>query len=299
MLWLSGPFGRVPADGQLAAGPASPERGLDAWFQSAPLALDTGSALAPLRSWRVTSEDAADAEPVELASGTAPDEHPTGVAFSGPDHAGSYRLVAEAVTADGQELDGIWQIEVPERPFPEDGVLDIPAPVVLLESAGVIATGWAGHGCYIFLCVEIGVVPPASSFESAAVVTGDVMQLRLSDGSGFSLGEVSFTRLDGSDEAAWDGRLESSAEATRQIEMVAPPPGQWLFSLEILYDRERGFSETMFRLVSERPAGQAPTGSGTVSGATGKRDVRVSSGNITPRMSCRARIWAQLSELSK
>lgn len=252
VLWLSGPFGRIPADAQLAASLSSDQRSLDAWVQGAPLALDTGASRAMLRSWTVTAADPTSTTATELARGSSSSGDLTGVAFAGPEDPGSYRLGARAVTAAGETLTGTWQIEVPAQPFPQDGVLDIPAPAALLESAGGDATGWAGHGCYVFLCVEIGQLPPAQTLEEIDVVAGDAMELRLSDGSGFTLGEVSFTALVGDDDD-WTGTaLTRPRGPVQRVAITAPPSGEWLLSLEILYDRERGFSETTFRLLSKQ-----------------------------------------------
>ena len=138
---------------------------------------------------------------------------------------------------------------MPDRPFPQDGVLDIPAPAALLRAADASTIGWPGHGCYVFLCVEIGLLPPAESFDVLAVAAGEVMELRLSDGSGFTLDQTSFTSLDDGDTWA-DGAAQASQDPAQHMEITAPPPGEWLLEVEIVYDRERGFSETVFRLVS-------------------------------------------------
>lgn len=248
-LWLAGPFGRVPSGAaQRAEDPAQGER-LDAWVRQAPMTVDAGPPADRLQAWTITATGAAADVVQELASGTVAAGSAV-VFFRGPDVAGSYDVTVRATTDAGETIAGTWHIVVPDRPFPDDGILDIPAPHAILGSDGASAVGWAGHGCYVFLCVEVGDVPSADRLDGLTVRPAAHLSLELSDGSAFSLGAVSFRPLEGDAQVI---RVDpvGSEEPRRRIEVEAPPAGSWLASVEVLYDHERGYSEAFFRVTSE------------------------------------------------
>jgi len=255
-LWLSGPFGRLIG----APAPESPETAgqaelppLDTWVTGAPLTLDTGRPGPPLRSWTVTATDVAGAGMEILAEGAPGPAAAGSVRLSGPERPGSYLLVAHASTVDGRHGSRAWLLDVPDRDPPPDGLLDIPAPDVLVSSDAGSAAGMPGHGCYLYLCVEIGMDPPLETVPRLDVVAGSALPLGLSDGSPVLAWEASYTSEDGSRSLGpivGGAPAGVAADAGTVTTLEAPPPGDWLLKLQVVFDRERGFIDAYYRLRS-------------------------------------------------
>ena len=72
------------------------------------------------------------------------------------------------------------------------------------------------------------------------------LRLSLTDGTGSRIQKARFVPLDG-DAAA----IAVDPDQVNQtvVEIAAPPRGAWLLSLELVFDRERGLVETVFRLL--------------------------------------------------
>ena len=248
-LWLDGPFGKVPGGTWLDPAPTADTPPLDTWVTEAPLALLLRPASVSVSSWSVAFGEIGSS--VVVAEGGAYDPQTATVAFPGPRDSGDPLITAHIITIDGQELRAAWRVRVPDRPFPVDGVMDIPAPDLLLSSGEETITGLRADGCYVYLCVTIGRLPPFAQI-AAVTPTSDVpMRLELSDGSGFVVTEATLTPLSGEPEPIG---LEPRQVTDSAVDLPSPPPGAWLLSVEIAFDRERGLLETVFRLAPTDPA---------------------------------------------
>lgn len=246
-LWLSGPFGRVEGRAVFEPAAAAPAgTALDTYVKRAPLALDAGEAALPTRSIGVTAMSVATGEVETLSAGP--------LAFEGPASAGRFIVVASVQTPDGRSTRRAWLVEVPDREPPSDGLYDIPAPDIVVESRADSAAGVPGNGCYLYLCVEVGRMPPAAALPTLVADTGEVLAARVSDGSAI---------------IAWDGslrrsgdpggpRLASSGVITDELAAVveltgleAPTAGVWILTLRVVFDRDRGWLESRYRVRAE------------------------------------------------
>lgn len=265
LLWLSGPFGRV-AGGSLEAPSATPPGGqpLDAWTRGAPLRIESDASGAYLLSLTVRAQSLSDPGAWESLSGGSP-------TFAGPSSPGRYRVVAESRTAGGALARWAWLVEVPDREPPADGILDIPAPdVVVFSTAGELA-GRLGSGCYLYLCVEGGPPPPPGTLGALAAAPGEVLRMRLSDGSLAVAWKARLTPLDGTPGRSSEARavLTDTPEATLElVGLQQTTAGRWLLDLEVELDRDRGWLRSFYVLGvgsgppdrTSPPASWPPTG---------------------------------------
>ena len=171
-LWLSGPFGRVAGAMPGAEGWPRGDSGLeplDAWAMDVPLKLDAGRTGPSLMDWLVTAVPPGGGRPAVLAERRPGDVARSPLRFAGPHVPGPYLVTAHVTTADGRAVSRAWAVEVPDRPLPEDGLLEVTAPDVLLGSGPWTVTGRPGHGCYVYLCVDVGEPPPAATLGALQV----------------------------------------------------------------------------------------------------------------------------------
>ncbi len=171
--------------------------------------------------------------------------------FEGPDGPGSHLLVATVQDGEGTRHHVAWLVAVPDREPPPDGLYDIPAPEVVIESEQGQATGLTGSGCYAYLCVDTGGLPPLSSLEALPVRVSETMGLRLSDGSAITAWEGSLSRLDGDGPPLLEASGVLTDSAAGQVALAgleAPAAGEWLLELKVVFDRERGWLWTVYRL---------------------------------------------------
>jgi hypothetical protein len=257
-LWLSGPFGRVAgalpgAVARLAPG-GEPEP-LDAWATGVPLKLDAGLTGPPLGDWLVTAVPRRGGPLVLLTEREPGDAARSPLRFTGPPEPGPYVVVARVTTADGRRTSRAWAIEVPDRPLPEDGLLEVTTPEVLLASGPRTVVGRPGHGCYVYLCVDVGAAPPAATLQPFAVGAGEPLQLRLSDGSGLVGWAVERRPLagDGRDTVADTPRTVDAP--VHEVDLEGLPAGEWVLRATLEFDRERGWLEAWFRVVARDDAG--------------------------------------------
>lgn len=265
VLWLSGPFGRV-AGGSLQDPAVTPPDGqaLDAWARRAPLRIETALDGPSLITLTVRAQPVSDSDAWEVLSHGAP-------AFVGPAVPGRYRLVAEARTASGGVGEWAWLVEVPDRIAPADGILDIPAPdVIVFSTVGQLA-GRLVSGCYLYLCVEGGAAPPAATLGTLAALPGEVLRTRLSDGSLAIAWKARLVPLEGSPGTSSEVRaaLTDSAEATLELVGLRPANvGRWLLDLEVELDRDRGWLRSYYVLeVGARVAPSGPPASSPAAGS--------------------------------
>jgi hypothetical protein len=248
-LWLDGPFGKIPGGTLSQPAPAPGERILDTWVMDAPIALGVWPTELSVDSWEVVLGDGPAA--TVLASGGRFDARETLVGFMGPSSSGDHLLIARTVMANGDEIVAAWRVSVPERPFPADGVMDIPAPDLTLTVGDHSVIGERADGCYLYLCVTIGRLPPDSRLPTLVATDGDRLRLTLTDSTDFQIRDAEYVRLDGDADAI---ALEPMQTSGTEVEVPAPPSGAWLLSVEVVFDRGRGLVETVFRLLPDDPA---------------------------------------------
>jgi hypothetical protein len=155
-------------------------------------------------------------------------------------------------------------VEVPDRVPPEDGILDIPAPEVIVFSTAGRLAGRLVSGCYLYLCVEGGPAPPAETLGTLATAPGEVLRMRLSDGSLAIAWKARLMPLEGSPGTSPEVRAALTDSAEANLELVGLRPasaGRWLLDLEVELDRDRGWLRSFYVLEvgPERlPAGHPP-----------------------------------------
>jgi hypothetical protein len=247
-VYLRGPFGRV-AGGTVASPAAAAPLGtaLDAFVRRASLVLETGPGEPP-GALTIVARPVADPDAEETLSTFWTD-------FEGPDAPGTHIIVATVANDVGETSQHAWLVEVPDRQPPPDGIYDIPAPQVLVESASGSAAGSLGDGCYVYLCVEAGPAPPLSTLPPLRLASGEVPLVRLSDGSAITAWEGRLARVGrngpGHGREA-SGVLADTTESVVALAGLAPPrAGVWRLDLEVTLDRERGWLRTTHRLVAE------------------------------------------------
>jgi hypothetical protein len=249
VLWLRGPFGTVP--GVVGTPSSSAGRPLDAYVRSAPLRLESGDPDVLLAEWhavfRAQDPSAADVEAGGTGDGGVP---ASGVSVAAPDVPGSYRLDASASIGTGVMLEGSWNVQVPDRELPADGLIDVPAPRLLLTAAAGTAAGWPGSGCHIYLCVDVGRLAPLRMVPSLEVAEGEPLVFRLSDDSGIAGWKVTFYPVASRVQLPVDELGEEPEQPVEAFGVPAPVAGDWLIQVEVVYDRLRGWTHAFFRLTS-------------------------------------------------
>jgi hypothetical protein len=258
ILWLSGPFGTVPsetADAGRSAGDVIDDRPLDAFVRSAPLRLETGDPDVSIDEWRasLTALDGttppieADEGTDELADGGTPSHM---VALTAPDVPGTYRVEAHAALSSGSDARGAWTIVVPDRTIPADGLIEVPAPRLVLAAQGGRVDAWSGSGCHIYLCVDVGRLPPLRLVPRLDVIEGEPLSLRLSDESGIAAWKVTLYPILSRIQPAVDEVAGEPESPVDSFSMAAPVAGEWLIQAEVTYDRLRGWTHAFYRLTS-------------------------------------------------
>jgi len=246
-VWLRGPFGRVPGgpvDDPATAAPLG--RPLDTFVRRAPLSMDweiDGLVV----GLAVVAQPLLDASSQQMLSAGTP-------TFEGPDTAGRHLLTASLTSATGETSRYAWLLEVPDREPPAGGLYDIRAPDVIVESGSGSMVGLAGDGCYLYLCVDVGRMPPPRTLRTLAVDVGEVLTMRLGDESAITAWEGSLTALRGADGKARTASGGPPAAGTAALGLTGlevPATGEWLLDLEIELDRERGWLRTAYRLVAD------------------------------------------------
>jgi hypothetical protein len=257
-LWLSGPFGRVagavPGAGGWPAGDPGPEP-LDAWAMDVPLRLDAGRTGPSLVDWLVTAATPGGGRPAVLADRRPGDAARSPLRFAGPHDPGPYLVTAHATTADGWAASRSWAVVVPDRPLPQDGLLEVTAPDVLLGSGPRTVTGRPGHGCYVYLCVDVGGPPPADTLGALQVGALAPLRLQLSDGSGIVAWAVERRSLDGEGPVTAVGPPRTVGTPVTEVVLEGLPAGEWVVRVALEFDRERGWLEAWFRVVATDDSG--------------------------------------------
>jgi hypothetical protein len=278
--WLSGPFGRVAgedhvpgtvpggdtAHGTLSGEDPAPSRApapsgssgatdvppaLDTYVRRAPLRLDLGDPELAMEQVTVTAGWTSAPEARELVLGRRGPAGPPFVMLemTGPDEPGDHLVTADVLATDGRATVRHWLLHVPDRSAPPDGIIDVPAPLVVLEAAGTGVAGRPGNGCYVYTCVETGRLPPPGSLPALSVEAGMPVTLRLEDRSAVASWSASLVSNTGGEPLELG---ETYPEPRTSATFSAPEPGTWLVGALVLFDRERGWFEAFFRLDVER-----------------------------------------------
>ena len=252
ILWLRGPFGTVPS------GDDAP---LDVFVRSAPLRLETGDPDVSIGEWRASFLDLdGGAAPIEMGGAGDGGVQAGGATVTGPDEPGTYQLETEATLSDGSDATAAWTVVVPDRPLPADGLIEVPAPDLLLTGSNGTVAGWAGSGCYIYLCVEVGRLPPLRTVTPIDVTAGEELRLRLSDDSGIAAWKVTLYPIVSGLQSAMDEIGDEPDAPVESFGVQAPVTGEWLMQAEVTYDRLRGWRHAFYRLTSrpQETATRAP-----------------------------------------
>jgi hypothetical protein len=252
IIWLRGPFGTVPS------GDDAP---LDVYVRSAPLRLETGDPDVSIGEWRASFQVVGGgAAPTEMHGSADGGVEAGGATITGPDEPGAYRLETEATLSDGSDATAAWTVVVPDRPLPPDGLIEVPAPELLLTGGSGTVAGWAGSGCYIYLCVEVGRLPPLRTVTQMDVTAGEDLRLRLSDASGIAAWKVTLYPIVSGLQPAMDEIGDEPDAPLEYFDVEAPVPGEWLMLAEVTFDRLRGWRHAFYRLTSrpQGPAARAP-----------------------------------------
>jgi len=247
-VWLNGPFGTVlGADPAAPAGAAPAGAPLDTWIRGAPLLLGT----------ELASGDALDVSVVStpLDGHGRPEQLSVGdTEFSGPDTTGLNVITATVRTDPYGTSEHAWLVVVPDRESDPGLLFDIPGPRVRLLSDAGSVDGEQGHGCYVYMCREVGYRPPETALDALPMGAGETPSIEIDDGSAM---------------VGWKGTLEplhdtliepilaeeTFADAPRvTTKLTGREPtvaGEWLLERLVEYDRDGGWQWFLYRLIAE------------------------------------------------
>ena len=135
----------------------------------------------------------------------------------------------------------------------------MPAPDTLVEAAGNAdpmraVVGSPGDGCYVYLCVEVGGHVPVGSLPRVEVRPGTPLSARLSDGSGIVAWQATLAPRHGAAAEPISGQSAANDPAATSLDLAglaAPSDGNWILTLKIELDRERGWMTTSYLVVAE------------------------------------------------
>lgn len=238
---LRGPFGSLEGRSTPPGSdpPSSDLRILDQYAQGARLGIGLRDDL-EFQRWTVSASPAdsgsAD-EAVLLSEGPGPADRTDHISIIGPD-TGEWLLRLDAEVSDSAPASYHWRLVVPLRNMPADGVLEVPAPDLLLEAGQRNTVAEFGSGCYVFTCGDSGGPTPAQDLPRIRAEGGSVV-MTLSDESSFVGWRVTGWPVAGdpSDERSFGrGKVPDGTD----VQVVTLPPGDWYTKIQITFDLERG-----------------------------------------------------------
>jgi hypothetical protein len=248
VVWLKGAFGRVPGGEPATPSASAPDgRALDTWMRRAPMTLESDVASGDVLALSVVARPLDSAAAEESLSNGA-------TVFEGPDRPGLSVITASLSTEPLGTTEHAWLVETPDRQGGPELLFDIPGPAVELTSSLGRTAGLPGHGCYAYLCVEVGLRPPPETLEPLPIEVGETPTITVGDGSAVvgwkgTLEPLGDRDSDGlSAEVAYADEAQAAPELTG-LEPTAP--GEWLLELLVEYDRERGWQWFLYRLISD------------------------------------------------
>lgn len=243
VVWLRGPFGTVPGGSREEPATAPPSgEALDMHTRRMPILLEVDDA-SLLPAIHVVAEPTGPGEREYLAHGEP--------AFEGPSMPGEHLIVASLPGGDAVE-ERVWLVVVPDREPPADGLIDIPAPPILVSTAAGTQAGMMASGCYAFLCVEAGPSAPPESLQPLSAEAGETPLLRIADGSALVAWQGRLTPLgetDGESREAGGAITDSPVAEVALAGLEPPGRGGWLLEVRVDFDRERGWLWNAYRLV--------------------------------------------------
>lgn len=245
LVWLEGPFGRVA--GGSPGSPATALPGgdpLDTFVRSAPLMLESDVPFDDLIAVHVVARSLDESHTAEPLSDGA-------TTFDGPDAIGTHVVVVTLETEPFGVTEHAWLLDVPDREGGPEALLDITAPQIELIADAGIRVGVPGDGCYLYLCADMGELPPPHTLEVLPVGIGETLALRTDDGSGLAgwngtLTPLAGTQIDGA--AAHSALTDTVEPMVGLVGLEAPTAGDWLLQVRVVFDRERGHQWQSFRL---------------------------------------------------
>ena len=253
-LVADGSFGRVPGLVTTVNG-AVPDPAelpvLDAWARPATLTVrPTDGTLSP---WRAVAYPEPALDPgtaIDLGTGDGP-------AVIELERSGLFLASVEGtIRPDGGAVEGTWwwRIAVPDRARPTDDS-GPPPPAILLASGDTSISLEQGSGCYVGTCGDIGRVSPPDQLPAIRAPLGAPLALTLADGSGVIRWDASVAFADGSDA---DAIVLGTAEDTwtSRAWVATPAEGDWVVSVSVTFDRERGYADAYGRLIVGPPVNE-------------------------------------------
>lgn len=250
-LVADGPFGRVEGLPGVPSG-AVPDPDdlpvLDAWARGTTMIVrPTEGTLTPWKAVALVEPGLVPADAADLGTGD-------GDATIHLSAAGLFLIgVDGTIRPDGGALDGTWwwRVAVPNRDLPVDEV-GPPPPAIRLGSGDHAEALEQGSGCFLGTCGDIGRVSPPDRLPTVRTIPGAPLSIALEDGSGITDWWVTASPV-GSGGA--DGITLGQARDiwTTQAWVPAPSTGEWVITVSVTFDRERGNFDGYGRLVVGPP----------------------------------------------
>lgn len=251
-LVADGPFGRVEGRATTIDGPPPDTDGLpvlDAWARGTTMMVrPTDGSLAPWHAIALAAPGFDPATSVELGSGD-------GDATLELTASGLFLIrVDGTIRPDGGAVEGSWwwQVAVPDRDLPNEGS-GPPPPAIRLASGAEDEALEQGSGCFLGTCGDIGRVSPPDQLPTVRTIPGAPLSVSLADASAMTRWWVSASPV--GDDGTADILLgQADDTSTTRAWVVAPGPGEWVISVSVGLDRERGHFDGYGRLIVGPPA---------------------------------------------
>jgi len=238
---LSGPFGSLEGRPGPAGSESEPSglRALDQYAQGARLGIGLKDDLQFVR-WTVTVspiDSRSDDRPAVLSEGPMPGDRTDYIGVTGPD-TGEWLLRLDAEISDSAPAAYHWRLAVPRREVPDDGVLEVPAPDLIIAAGQRSVVAELGSGCYVFTCGDSGGLTPAHDLPRIRAERRSLV-MTLSDESAFVGWRMTGWPVGGD---PGDERSLSRARVPEGTERqtVNLPPGDWYARIQLTFDLERG-----------------------------------------------------------
>lgn len=246
-LAATGPFGTVPGVATAAAGSVPDPAGLpvlDGWARGATMMVrPTSGTLSPWHAIALREPGLDPTTATDLGEGD-------GDALLHLSTTGTFLIGVEGtVRPDGDAVEGAWwwRIAVPDRDRPDDE-FGPPVPAIRLASGDDVQSLEQGSSCYVGTCGDIGGISPPDLLPTVRTIPGAPLSVSLADGSSVVAWSVSATPVGGTTS---DAILLGSADDTETTKawVSAPAEGDWVLTVSVTFDRERGSSDGYGRLI--------------------------------------------------
>ncbi|MDQ3555131.1 MAG: hypothetical protein M3395_12120 [Chloroflexota bacterium] len=190
--------------------------------------------------WRVSVspiDSGGDERPAVLSEGPKRGDRTDYIGVTGPD-TGEWLLRLDAEISDSAPAAYHWRLAVPRREVPADGILEVPAPDLIIKAGQRSVTAEFGSGCYVFTCGDSGGLTPAHDLPRIRAERRSVA-MTLSDESAFVGWRMTGWPVGGDpgDERSLGRRRVPEG---KERETVNLPPGDWYARIQVTFDLERG-----------------------------------------------------------